>query len=279
MTLRRILTVLTGKDCDQSVLSYSQALCVSHDASLDALFVRRNAASGGDFLGDGFSTYGMEAVLEAIDDAAAAASARAHKSFEAMADEASPALVGRFIEYIGMPAAAIVEEGRLADLIVVGKPEGTQINNQMNALEIIARESGRPVLAVPTTPRSADRFRNVTIAWDGSLEAAHAVAGSMLILQSAQSVTLLHAGIEDDANEQLARLSQYLEMHDIETAIRTIPLDGRTAAKALIETSAELATDLMVMGGFGAPGWLRMLGRDKSTCLLKDTPFAILLAH
>ena len=70
MDVRRILTVIDGSDQDEALLRQALAVAQSHDARLDALFVRRNAASGGDFFGDAFSTYGMETVLEALDDAA-----------------------------------------------------------------------------------------------------------------------------------------------------------------------------------------------------------------
>ena len=67
MKHRRVIAVLSGSEEDTPLLSRSYAICADYEARLDALFVRRNAASGGDFLGDAFSTYGMEAVLEALD--------------------------------------------------------------------------------------------------------------------------------------------------------------------------------------------------------------------
>ena len=279
MKLRRVLAVLSGSEEDGFLLEQAHAICSDYKARLEALFVRRNAASGGDFLGDAFSTYGMEAVLEALDDAAATAAQKAKASYDALADTAERERVGRFIEFVGLPRTAISREGRLADLIVMPKPSEKDLRNKLNSIETAAFESGRPVLVLPMEDEQPAHFNQVVIAWDGSLEAMHAVVGAMPFLQAARSVTLTHAGTESDAADQLAELSAYLDLHKVRTETRSVDLAGRSVARALIETSAESQADLLVMGGFGAPGWQRSLGRDETTNLIKDVPFAILLAH
>jgi len=279
MKLRRILTVLNGDKADGPMLSQSIRLASETAAKLDGLFVRRNAASGGDFLGDAFSTYGMEAVLEALDDAAARASQAAHKAFDVMADEAEADHTGRYIEYVGLPRSAMAREGRLADLVVMEKPSQKDLRNQLNAIETAAFESGRPVLVLPRDRAPDQGFSKIAIAWDGSLEATRAVTGAMPFLEEAEAVSLLHAGTDADASDQLADLAAYLAAHGVTAATRTVPLDGRSVARALIETTTSDGADLLVMGGFGAPGWQRSLGRDETTALIKKVPFAILLAH
>lgn len=279
MKLRRVMIVLSGSSEDEALIDQSVALCAVRDARLDALFVRRNAASGGDFLGDAFSTYGMEAVLEALDDAAAAAATRARAAFEKMADNAPVSVVGRFVEFIGLPRSAMAAEGRLCDLIIAAKPDGVEARNQLNAIETAAFESGRPVLVLPEARQPAAEFERIVIAWDGSLEAARSVIGAMPLLQSGGKVTVLHAGTEEEASEQLSAMAHYLSIHRVEAATETIALEGRSAARALVDASVKHSADLLVMGGFGAPGWQRSLGRDDTTLLMKDTPFAIVLAH
>ncbi len=279
MKPRRILIVLDGETTDTSLLKQSVAFGEAWEARLDGLFVRRNAASGGDFLGDAFSTYGMEAVLEALDDAAAKASEDAHAAFNAVADDASPGVIGRFIEYVGLPHSAMEREGRLCDLIIMEKPQPRDVRNQLNAIETAAFVSGRPVLVLPDERAVEGRFKDIVIAWDGSLEATRAVLGALPFLQDAESVMLLHAGADAESADQLADLAAYLDTHGVKSATRSVALDGRSAARALIETSSANGADLLVMGGFGAPGWQRSLGRDETTALIKNVPFAILLAH
>ena len=207
MEIRRILTVIDGSDQDENLLRQALAVAVRHEARLDALFVRRNAASGGDFLGDAFSTYGMETVLEALDDAAAEASVRAHQAFERVADDAAADRLGKFTEFVGLPEAALAQEGRLSDLLIMARPDGDSAHHQLSAVKIAACESGRPLLALPADRAPEAPLDKVMIAWDGSLEASRAVAGALPFLARAKSVKAVHAGSqsEDAASPQRRR--------------------------------------------------------------------------
>jgi nucleotide-binding universal stress UspA family protein len=279
MEYRRILTVIDGSDQDEPLLRQALAVAVRHEARLDALFVRRNAASGGDFFGDAFSTYGMETVLEALDDAAAEASVRAHQAFERVADDAPADRLGTLHEFVGLPEAALAQEGRLSDLVVMALPDGEAAHHQLNAIKIAACESGRPLLALPVGRAPEAPLDAAMIAWDGSLEASRAVAGALPALTRAKTVKAVHAGSDTADAAQLSRLANYLDRHGVSTTTETLALDHRSIARTLMEAAREDAVDVLVMGGFGAPGWLYALGRDETTALLKGTGFAILMVH
>lgn len=279
MKLRRIVIMLDGSETDAPLLRQGLELCKAHQARLDALFVRRNLASGGDFLGDSFSTYGMEAVLEALADAAAQASANAHAAFDVVADDATGPAMGKFIEYIGLPDEALADEGRLCDLIVMAKPEGRAAAHQLQSISMAAAQSGRPVLLLPPERDAEAALKRVVIAWDGSLEAMRATVGAMPLLQAAGSVSILHAGSDAAASDKLAGIARYLDLHAVDSTTRSIDPAGRGAAKALIEAATAEAADLLVMGGFGAPLLQRAIGRDETTALIDGTSSALLLAH
>jgi nucleotide-binding universal stress UspA family protein len=279
MAFRRILTVINGSDDDEALLRQALAIAEAQAGRLDALFVRRNAASGGDFMGDAFSTYGMEAVLEALDDAASEASLRAHRAFERVGDDAPAEHFGRLSEYVGLPHQAMAAEGRLSDLVVMALPRGRSAPSQLSAIKTAACEAGRPVLLLPPDRAADAGFKRIMIAWDGSLEAARAVSGALPLLAAADSVKAVHAGLHDDDSARLGRLANYLDRHGVSAATETVDASGRSIARALVETARDDAADLVVMGGFGAPGWQYALGRDETTALLKDTGFAILMVH
>lgn len=279
MRLRRIVIMLDGSDADAPLLRQGVGLCKAHEARFDALFVRRNLASGGDFLGDSFSTYGMEAVLEALADAAATASASAHAAFDAVVDDAPDTVVGTFVEYVGLPDQALADEGRLCDLILMAKPDGPAAGHELQSISMAASESGRPVLLLPASREAGGGFERVALAWDGSLEAMRAMVGAMPMLQAAGSVSIMHAGGDADAADQLAGIARYLDLHGVVATTRTIALEGRNVATALIEAATADKTDLLVMGGFGAPVLLRAIGRDETTALIGGTSSALLLAH
>ncbi|WP_339738314.1 universal stress protein [uncultured Maricaulis sp.] len=279
MKLRRIVTMLDGSQTDGPLLQQGVGLCGEHGARLDALFVRRNLASGADFLGDSFSTYGMEAVLEALADAAAEASTAAHASFNTIADEADDAVIGKFIEYVGLPEEAMADQGRVCDLILMAKPEGKAGAHELQSISMAATKSGRPVLLLPAKRDAKAGFRRIAIAWDGSLEAMRAMVGAMPMLQAAEAVGVYRAGGDAEASDQLSEIAAYLEQHDVTATTSTVALEGRSAAQTLIEAASAGRADLLVMGGFGAPLLLRAIGRDETTSLIDGTSFAVLLAH
>tara|TARA_R110000868_G_scaffold369683_1_gene633095 strand:+ start:1911 stop:2744 length:834 start_codon:yes stop_codon:yes gene_type:complete len=277
MKLRRIVIMLDGSDADSLLLRQGLQLCKAYGARLDALFVRRNLTSGGDFLGDSFSTYGMEAVLQVLAEAAAEASIRARAAFDGAIDAATGSNIGKFIEHIGLPEEALAEEARLCDLIVMAKPKGRAAAHQLQSISMVAGLSGRPVLLLPPEQEAAADFRRVVIGWDGSLEAMRAIVGAMPLLEAADSISILRAGGDAGDADRLAAIARYLDLHGVTASTHSIGLEGRSVAKALIEAAGE--ADLLVMGGFGAPLLVRAIGRDETTALIEGTSFALLLAH
>ena len=66
--------------------------------------------------------------------------------------------------------------GRLADVIVVPRPQKGDDAMVQATLEVALLETGRPVLVVPPNPPE-DFGNRVIILWSGAEEAARAVAG------------------------------------------------------------------------------------------------------
>jgi len=279
MALRRLIALMTGlPDDDAGLLGQGFALARGQGGRLDGLFVRRNASTGDDFLGDAFSTYGMEAVLEVLDDAAAQAGHRAREAYEAASDAAEGETVGRFIEYIGLPREALADEGRVCDLLLATKPEAEDARRRIDRIEISARHAGRPVLALPADCEPAGCFQRIAIAWDGSLQAARAVESALPLMHDADAVTLVHAGADARGAARLAAVSAYLEAHKVTAASTAIALDGRSEAEAIAAQTLALEADLLVMGGFGATGW-RALGGGDTPAVLRAVNCAVLLAN
>lgn len=279
MAIRRMIALLSGGETDAPLLGAAFDLARIHQSRMDGLFIRRSVSTGGDFLGDAFSTYGMEYVLEALEDAAASACLKARSAYETACDHADGNTVGRFVEFVGLPREAMAEEGRVADLVVAPKPAPAGDRSALDAIECAALYSAAPVLALPAGTSLKTPFESAVIGWDGSLEAAHAVDGAMPLLKKAKKVTLVHAGGHASAARRLASLADYLSLHGISAGASAASVEGRTESEALLAEAREEAADLLVMGGFGAPAWKRGLGGGDTNALLSEADFAILLAH
>lgn len=154
-----------------------------------------------------------------------------------------------WFEEPGRQVDVIRQHGRLADVIVVPKPDIDR-NLGANTLKAALFNTGRPVLMVPdrkTAPKSVGQ--NVTIAWNGSLESSRAVTMTLPILRSARTVTILSSGGEPKS-ASAERLQEYLQAHEIESTINRFKATGN-AGKTLLSLSRDLGADCMIMGAYG----------------------------
>ncbi len=154
-----------------------------------------------------------------------------------------------WVEEAGRQVDVIRQHGRLADVIVVPKPDIDR-NLGTNTLKAALFNTGRPVLMVPDNKEGPKSLgRNVTIAWNGSLESSRAVTMTLPILRSAKKVTILSSGGEPAA-ASAEKLQEYLRAHEIESTITRFSGSGNVG-KSLLSLSAELGADCLIMGAYG----------------------------
>lgn len=154
-----------------------------------------------------------------------------------------------WVEESGRQVDVIRQHGRLADVIVVPKPDIDR-NLGTNTLKAALFNTGRPVLMVPDNKEGPKSLgQNVTIAWNGSLESSRAVTMTLPILRSAKKVTILSSGGEPAA-ASAEKLQEYLHAHEIESTIARFSGSGNVG-KSLLSLSAELGSDCLIMGAYG----------------------------
>lgn len=154
-----------------------------------------------------------------------------------------------FVEEAGRQVDVIRHYGRLADLIAVAQPDVDR-NLGANTLKSALFHTGRPVMMCPTINGSAPELlvQNITVAWNGSLEATRAVALTMDIIKAAGKVTILTVGSKHVPVSPV-ELQEYLQRHGVSADIAQIRAT-KNVAKTLLDTSAELGADLMISGAY-----------------------------
>ncbi len=175
----------------------------------------------------------------------------------------------------------IVAKGRLASLLVIGRPGADEENISPATVKAALYDCARPVMIAPPEER-ATSLSSVLVAWNGRVQAARAVGAALPFLRKAGTVTLLVADAQpEDVDAPL--LQRYLGRHGIATIVETMTsgaLTGRGRGRALLAHAREKGADLVVMGAYGHGGLSNFLGLGGATAkVIASCPTPLLLAH
>lgn len=152
-------------------------------------------------------------------------------------------------EETGKQATVIARRGRLADLIVVPKPDG-ESRLGVNTLESALLESGKLVLMAP--PLAVSGIGNhLAIAWSGSAESARAVSLAMPLLASAKKISILSAETGEPMDLGADDLVDHLRWHNIEPDAKIFKTSGNDIGGPLLQQAAAIGADCLLMGAFG----------------------------
>ena len=153
------------------------------------------------------------------------------------------------------PARYIVQEGRAAEIVVVGEASRSTIGDsfaQINPGDLVMQAS-RPLLVVPDACSWLD-LRSVVIAWKDTAEARRAAADALPMLRKSTDVTVVEI-VEGPANRPaaLSRVKDvvsWLSRHGVSAAERVSDACGETGLQ--LETIAsEVGAGVVVAGAYG----------------------------
>ncbi len=255
--IRKILVPVRGDGKAESVIVYAAVLAKAAKSHIEVTHCR---ARPEDLMPYGVPIPKMlrKQMLEQASSIADAEEQVLKDEFEALAKKAGIEIVSgnggdgpsaEWVEEAGRQVDVIRQHGRLADVIVVPKPDIDR-NLGTNTLKAALFNTGRPVLMVPDKKDAPESLgQNVTIAWNGSLESSRAVTMTLPILRSAKSVTILSSGGEPAA-ASAEKLQEYLRAHEIESTISRFSGSGNVG-KTLLSLSTELGADCLIMGAYG----------------------------
>jgi nucleotide-binding universal stress UspA family protein len=177
------------------------------------------------------------------------------------------------------PVAA--REARTADAFVAIRPNG-EPRDPEQLIEGVLFGSGRHVYVVPESAPSAHVFNHVLLAWNGSREAARALAEGMPYFRHAQKVTVLMV-IDDPADENQAKLGHEVVRHLLHHGIHATPHHSKRemgrVGETLIAEAERLKADLLVMGAYGTSRLREWLLRGTTYKILHESPIPLLMSH
>lgn len=178
----------------------------------------------------------------------------------------------------GHESREIARRGKLFDIVVIVMPGEDEGGVDSAVLEATLFDTGRPALLVPNK-YDKPVGKNVTIAWDGSTEAAKSIHNAMPLIRRADRVEVLYVrdGRRRDINPE--DIAKYLALHGVEAVARIHDCpDGRTA-ECLVEAAKSNGDALIVMGAYGDNPLSSGSYGNTTRALVSNAETPILIAH
>ncbi len=181
---------------------------------------------------------------------------------------------------------AVPHYARYADLVIAGQtdPDDPETYVDDSFPDTLVLSAGRPVLLLPYAGMPSAIGTRVLVAWDGSREAARAVADALPLLKRARFVTVESVLRRRATGAGLAPagidVAAYLGRHGIQASFSaSAHVAGVDPGAARLNRAADLHADLLVMGAYGhTRARERVLGGVTRT-MLESMTVPVLLSH
>ncbi len=258
MSIRKILVPVDGTLASRPVLETAFAVARHLACHVECLHVRPDPREAVPLLGEGISGAMIEDLIALAERESANRAAVARAMFDEVQSvrgipvTGEPSMAGPstgWVEMVGREDDAVVMRGRLADLVVVGRPKPEAETSSGQILRAALFESGRPVMLCPDVQPAATATR-VAIAWNASAEAARTVFFALPLLCKAESVTVYTVGTDETPAEAAGELVTYLAWHGVAARLGSVASGSGPVGGRVLEACAEAGIDLLVMGAY-----------------------------
>jgi nucleotide-binding universal stress UspA family protein len=174
--------------------------------------------------------------------------------------------------------------GRYSDLVVIGQTDRDEPAPATlpDFPEYVVMSSGRPVLIVPYAGSFNVVGSRVLVAWDAGTSATRALTAAIPMLRRADivEVAVFNADPQADVHGEQpgADIALYLARHNIKVDVirQKTTLD---IGNALLSLAADLASDMIVMGGYGHSRFRETLMGGVTRTVLTSMTVPVLMAH
>ena len=288
MSVRTILVPVTGTDAGLPSLEAAFTLATHLGAHVEGLHARRNARDALAYIGEGMTGAMIEELITTAEQESTTNAQRARQDFAAACENAGfeqteragepGALTAELMIETGAEDELVALRGRVADLIVVMRASKDDDPILRTTLEGAMLESGRPLLVVP--PRGIRQpLTPGAIAWNGSAEAARAVAHALPLLAKAEhvAVILIEEGLRPGPS--VDDLIAYLRRHDITAMTHATKSDHHATGEALLSDAREMGAGFLVMGAYTHSRLRRMIMGSATEFVLSEADLPVFMVH
>jgi nucleotide-binding universal stress UspA family protein len=180
------------------------------------------------------------------------------------------------------PEGALVLMSRYTDLIVLSQtdPDKAVAGAVRDLAEYVVLNAARPVLLLPYAGSPAQLNGKALVAWNGSLEAAHALAQALPLLRGASDVLVaqFNASADPGLGDEAADLAGWLARHGV-TARVEAQHTSIDPGNALLSLAADRGDGLLVMGAYGHTRFLELVLGGVTRTMLQSMTIPVFMAH
>lgn len=289
MSYKVILSPVDGGEACRRALSSAYEIAKTSAGHIQALHVKTDSKEAVPLLGEGMSGSMIEEMIDLADrdanERAQAAKAMvdefAQKNNIPITDDPASA-AGPTLAWVleeGREDERIANRGRVSDLIVMGQPSDDASHPSLLTLHAAIFETGRPVLMLPENAPDVVG-KNVVIAWNGSSEAANAVAGGMGLITGADKVTIVTVDTEKSVSRVGGEeLAYYLGCHGAAAECRNINADRASVGQVITNFCSEIGSDLLIMGAFTHSRLIQVILGGVTRNIIANANVPVLMIH
>ena len=277
MSIKDILLHVDSAKASGVRSEYACALAQSFDAHLTALYVDP------ELILPAFAEVPTGPVLvETLEREIAERAARAESEFEAL--RVRTGVAGEWRRLQGYTAGCVVSHGRYADLVVVGQGgDEDPLSLCDGVADAVLMEAGRPLLVVPWIGVGSGPVERVLVAWNASREATRALHDAMPFLERAKMVEVLSINPsksdESEGDVPAVDICRHLARHGITAEAHRLEAREIDAGSLLLSRAADVAADLVVIGGYGHSRLRELVLGGVTRELLAHMTVPVLLSH
>jgi nucleotide-binding universal stress UspA family protein len=275
MTYATLLALADGGPTSDAVLNAAVQLARRFRAQLEVVHLKADPASLVPVVGEGMSGALIEQMIDSMTRMLESRAKQARAAYDRVVGPSGVTATWR--EISGPGPESLATAGRFTDLTILARPAGEDSVTQSALLDAAVFDTGRPVMIVPGGP-AAPIGEKVAIAWNGTAYSARAVGSALPLLKTAKQVTIVAIG-DDDKAAPAAALAGYLARHDVAAAVTRHEAGNQQIGRTLLERTAALGADLLVMGGYGHSRLREMMLGGATRHVLNNATIAVLMAH
>jgi nucleotide-binding universal stress UspA family protein len=148
-------------------------------------------------------------------------------------------------------------------------------------IEAALFESGRPMVIVPYIQKEALKLDRVLVCWDGSRNAARAIADSLPFLTQGRKVEIIIVASDSGKADELpgADLGEHLARHGLNVEVKRLVAADVDVTNVILSYAADCAADFIVMGGYGHSRLREFVLGGATRGILQSMTIPVLMAH